>query len=84
MYTQTTVNFANKRNIDITEWDVERAAIWEASNDFEPLVIYRATGTGFLFDSAPTLPSHIREEIPAHVRDEKHLRQVIDFIVKSL
>lgn len=86
-----TINFAAKRNIlveiceadDIVEMD--RVWIYTDVDACEPDVSYVVNADGsFSFYDNVSLPVAIKEELPAYIRDEKHLREVIAFIAKEM
>ena len=86
---KTTIKFAEKRGLEVTEENVSdynSIWIWESDNDMEPLFVYRVNNDGSLgyvgFSSCRA--DSIREELPAWIRDEKHLREVLDFIAKEI
>lgn len=95
MLSKTTENYAIRRDLDVTNaienhpnpliFAMNTVWIWEASNSHEPLVMYIANDDGtFSFLRNIYLAYNIVMEIPAHIRDEKHLREVLDFIAKEL
>lgn len=88
---KTTLNFAAKRNmlVEICEADdfveVDRVWIYTDVEGCEPDVSYVANTDGsFSFFDNISLPVEIKEELPAYIRDEKHLRQVIEFIANEM
>jgi len=88
MISRTTTNYAEKRDLDITtyqEGKYDFIWIWEADEEMEALVMYYANEDGsFTYFKNVTLALNIKAELPAHIRDEKHLREVLDFISKEL
>lgn len=94
MLSKTTVNYAIRRELDVTNTIAESPTgsfamnviwIWELLNIDEPLVIYIANDDGsFSFQTGVCMDYNLTMELPAHIRDEKHLRQVLDFISKNL
>lgn len=88
---KTTLNFAAKRGLvlDICEVDeyVENDRLWIYTNpeDCEPDVSYvmNADGSFSYFDNLG-LPDSIKEELPAFIKNEKHLREVLDFIATEM
>lgn len=87
---KTTRNFAIKRNLDITvdfcetrECDV--LEIWEMGNDCEPAVAYRANLDGtYIFQGNIWLSQEVKEELPATIFNEKHLREVLAFLATEI
>lgn len=86
---KTTKTFAAKRNLDVTILDDvgehDLLAIWEGDNDCEWMCSYIINNDGsFTWNGNIYLPRAIKEEIPATIRDEKHLREVLAFIGKEM
>lgn len=85
---KTTINFANKRELDVTEWEVQGEenfiAIWEEDNGFEPLCVYRQEGEQYFFHSNCILSEEVKSELPHWVQSEKQLREVLAFIASTL
>ncbi|QJI10876.1 hypothetical protein GuL6_173 [Buttiauxella phage vB_ButM_GuL6] len=86
-----TINFAAKRNIlvEICEADeiveMDRVWIYTDVDACEPDVSYVANADGsFSFYGNLGLPVEVKEELPAYIRDEKHLREVIAFIANEM
>lgn len=81
---KTTINFAKRHNLDVTVEDFGEGlqlCIWEADNDCEWLCSYRMNENGsFTWHGNVYLAQEIKEELPATIKDEKHLRQVLKFI----
>ena len=87
---KTTINYANKRGLDV---DVSRdhngnelLCIWLLKWDCEWLcdyIISEQTGEA-AFNNNLCLTDEIKEELPAHIVDEKQLRAVIDFISSEI
>ncbi|EFI2836394.1 hypothetical protein [Escherichia coli] len=78
------INYAARRNIDITLIDDETVAFWEADNDCEWMFSYMIGNDGFLhFKGNVYLPQDIKEELPACIDTEKKLKEVINFIAKE-
>lgn len=92
---KVTENFARQRSMDavlvdgMTLGPMQREyplpAFWLfCQNDMEPDAIYWVNQDGSFTYHSSVLLSSIRAELPAHVRDEKHLRRVIDFIATAV
>ena len=85
---KTTTNFAGKRGIELSVEqfnDMDVLCIWEADNDCEWLCSYRINGDGsFTWNANIYLKKEVMEELPAFIKDEKHLRQVIQFISENI
>lgn len=90
---KTTSNFASKRDLDayISESVSEDGGsifyvLYIAEDDDgEPAVTYLANYDGsFTYKGNIWLSDSIKEELPATIRDEKHLREVIQFLSNEL
>lgn len=88
---KTTLNFAAKRNlaVEIVEADEvmenDRLWIYTDVDACEPDVSYLVNADGsFSFFDNLNLPVGVKEELPAFIRDEKHLREVLDFIAEEI
>lgn len=87
---KTTKTYANKRGLDVTienfgEDEGDFLAVWESDNDCEWMFSYQVNNDGsFTWRANVYLDQSIKEELPATINDEKHLRQVLDFIAKEL
>lgn len=88
MVSKTTTNFAGKRGIELSVDqfnDMDVLCIWEADNDCEWLCSYRVNNDGsFTWNANVYLAQEVKEELPATIKDEKHLRQVIQFISENI
>jgi hypothetical protein len=84
---KNTVNYANKRELDVTlEVDDETVElwVWHESNDMEPLFILNVSDTGYFYKGNVWLPNEIKEELPHWVKSTKELHNVLDFVSKEL
>lgn len=87
---KTTINFSNKRNLDITlessqKSDEGAVWIWLECDDSEPAIIYIVNSDGSLsFQAVIHTFKSIQEELPAHIKNEKHLREVIAYIATEM
>ena len=87
MISKTTTNFAEKRGLTVEEMSYkDLPAIWifEEGNDCEPEAVFFANEDGSFTFTMSLLPREIKEELPATIRDEKHLREVLKFISKEM
>lgn len=91
MISKMTINFAAKRNmlVEICEADefveMDRVWIYTDVDACEPDVSYVANADGsFSYFDNIALPEAVREELPAFIRDEKQLREVIAFIANEV
>ena len=91
MLSKTTTNYAKKRDLDVSNHIINEDGvtntiwIWEADNDSEPLFIYACNDDGsFAWHGNIYLADSIKEELPAFIRDEKHLREVLAFVAAEL
>lgn len=82
--TKTTLNFAKRRGLELTiEEDVNDLPIlcfWEAGNDCEWMFSYRVGGDCLIWNGNIYLSQEVKEELPATITSEKHLRQVVEFL----
>lgn len=82
---KTTLNFAFKRKIDIINAPVDSKLWVFVTGESEPSLFLLSNKDGsFSFAGNVDLPQEVKEELPAHIRDEKHLREVLDFISKEV
>jgi len=86
---KTTKTYAAKRGLDVTILDdvadQPLLAVWEAENDCEWMFTYIINDDGSLtWNGNVYLAKSITEELPATIRDEKHLREMLDFLGKEL
>lgn len=86
--TKTTVNFAKRHNLDVTIenfGEVDQICVWEANNDCEWMFSYTINANGsFNWYGNVYLAQDIKEELPATINDEKHLRAVLKFIAENI
>lgn len=54
--------------------------VFEADVDSEPMFIIRAEGSEFFYGGNVYLPREVKEELPHWMKDEKALRNVLNFI----
>lgn len=88
---KTTTNFAQKRGIflDICEGDevMEQDRLWFHFDEYacEPDLSYimNADGSFTYFDTL-SLGQDVKEELPATIKNEKHLRLVIEFLASAI
>lgn len=87
---KTTKTFAAKRGLDVTLEDINDdgkviLCVWEADNDCEWMFSYLVNPNGsYTWNGNVYLDRAIKEELPATMRDEKHLREMLDFLGKEL
>ena len=88
MVSKTTTNFAGKRGVELSVEqfnDIDVLCIWEADNDCEWLCSYYINDDGsFTWKGNIYLSKEVKEELPATIKNEKHLRQVIQFISENI
>lgn len=80
---QTTLNFAKRRGIDLTVEDVDGWPIlcfWDDQNDNEWMFSYRMSDDALHWGGNVWLADDVKEELPATITSDKHLRQVIEFL----
>jgi hypothetical protein len=88
---KTTINFAQKRGIflDICEGDevMEQDRLWfyfdEDACEPDLSYIMNADGSFTYFDTL-SLSQGVKEELPATIKNEKHLRLVIEFLASTI
>ncbi|AZH37178.1 hypothetical protein DMK78_23740 [Salmonella enterica] len=87
---KTTQNFANARQLSIdVDYcnDHQKSFIWICVNDdsSEPMFSLFANDDGsFSYRGTIWLDRATREEIPAYIKDEKQLRQVLAFVAQDM
>lgn len=88
---KTTINFAQKRGIflDICEGDevMEQDRLWFYFDEdaCEPDLSYIMNSDGsFTYFDTLSLSQEVKEELPATIKNEKHLRQVIEFLAGEI
>jgi hypothetical protein len=83
---KTTTKFAEARGLSVYI-DEDTSILWIGVNNEnigEDICAYIANENGtFTWMGNVWLPRDTKEELPATIRDEKHLREVIDFISKD-
>jgi len=81
-----TTNFAEARGLSVYI-DEDTSILWigaDNENIGEDICSYFANDNGtFTWKGNVWLSRDTKEELPATIRDEKHLREVIDFISKD-
>ncbi|AZF88757.1 hypothetical protein sortsyn_35 [Escherichia phage sortsyn] len=86
----TTKKYAVKRGLDVTMEDINDdgkilLCVWEADNDCEWMFSYLVNPNGsYTWNGNIYLDSSVKEELPATIRDEKHLREVLAFIAANI
>lgn len=86
---KTTINFAQKRGLDayLINGEDNLLLCLDIGEDLsEPTFCYIANNDGsFSFSSLiDNRYKGLKEELPATIKDEKHLREVLDFISKEV
>ncbi len=87
MINKTTENYAKKRGLSLEVYTKDNGAeyLWIFSDeDSEPDLILEIEGNGEYNYYSDLLDLEVREELPAHIWNEKHLREVLDFLAKEL
>lgn len=86
--TKTTTNFAKGHGFDleINRFnDYTLLCVYEIENDCEWMFSYRVNEDGsFTWNGNIYLAQEVKEELPATIKDEKHLRQVLKFISENI
>lgn len=84
---KTTFNFAKKRGIELELVETNDRlllAFYEAANDCEWMFSYAVNHDCLSWGGNVYLSNEVKEELPATITTEKKLREVIDFISKSI
>ena len=86
--TKTTTNFAKHHGFDLeinSFEDYTLLCVYEIENDCEWMFSYRVNEDGsFTWNGNIYLAQEVKEELPATIKDEKHLRQVLKFISENI
>lgn len=81
---KTTINFAKRRGLYVTIEEINDAMllfVWDINNDCEWMFSYRVNNDGsFTWNGNVYLPQELKEELPATLKDEKHVREMLDYI----
>lgn len=81
---KTTINFAKRRGLYVTIEEINDAMllfVWDINNDCEWMFSYRVNNDGsFTWNGNVYLPQELKEELPATLKDEKHVREMLDFV----
>ena len=85
---KTTINYGKTRGIyvRVNDWTSHKElTLQDEDGDGDHALNYRANADmSYTFMDNDWLPDMIKEELPATIRDEKHLRDVIKFIAVEL
>jgi hypothetical protein len=76
---KTTLNYAAKRDIELVV-DENLVSFYHVDDDSEPSFTYRNEKDGLFFMGNVWLNQKDKEELPSWIKDEKHLREMVDFI----
>ena len=81
---KTTINFAKRRGLYVTIEEINDAMllfVWDINNDCEWMFSYRVNNDGsFTWNGNVYLPQELKEELPATINNEKHLREMLDYV----
>lgn len=81
---KTTINFAKRRGLYVTIEEIDDAIlllVWDINNDCEWMFSYIVSGDGsFTWNGNIYLPQELKEELPATIKNEKHLREMLDYV----
>lgn len=81
---KTTFNFAKRRGLDVTIEEISDAmllCVWDINNDCEWMFSYRVNNdSSFTWNGNVYLPQELKEELPATLKDEKYVREMLDFV----
>ncbi|TDB48055.1 hypothetical protein [Photorhabdus luminescens] len=87
---KSTINFANRRNIDIEMINIDGAdVVWfsqieDGEVSGEPMFVMFNNQNNLTWKGNIYLPQVIKEEIPATILSEKQLKEMIKFLKKEL
>jgi len=89
MLSKTTLNMAERRNVDLWTYNSgydsdgpqDRLSVSPLDCNHDGAVVYRVTDEGFTFDSSHGYDS---EEWPYMIKNEKHLRLLLDAMAEEL
>ena len=81
---KTTINFAKRRGLYVMIEEIDDSMlllVWDINNDCEWMFSYRVNNDGsFTWNGNVYLPQELKEELPATLKDEKHVREMLDFV----
>lgn len=81
---KTTINFAKRRGLYVTIEEINDTMlllVWDINNDCEWMFSYRVNNDGsFTWNGNIYLPQELKEELPATINNEKHLREMLDYV----
>lgn len=83
--TKTTLNFAKRRGLDLDFVEVEDGVLLTFWDDLDEatgewMFSYRVDGESLIWNGNIYLSQEVKEELPATITSEKHLRQVVEFL----
>ncbi|EKH9208433.1 hypothetical protein NB550_12245 [Vibrio parahaemolyticus] len=80
---KTTINYAERRNIELVI-DDESISFFPLNDDSgEPAFVYSIQESGLFFKANIWLDSTVKEELPHWIMNEKMLRNVLSFVSPS-
>ncbi|KER02841.1 hypothetical protein LGZ99_17310 [Photorhabdus temperata] len=90
--TKTTINFAAKRNIEINTFTDEQDGdvVWfseineDGETEAEPMFIMYNNENDLTWKGNIYLDKSVKEELPATINSEKHLKEVIVFLSQNI
>lgn len=81
---KTTINFAKRRGLYVMIEEINDAMlllVWDINNDCEWMFSYRVNNDGsFTWNGNVYLPQELKEELPVTLKDEKHVREMLDYV----
>lgn len=82
---KTTLNYAQRRGLDLILDDDGTLSFFEAKEDMEPLIVYADGGEqGYFYKANVYLDRPIKEELPHWIATDADLRRVVDFLSEQL
>lgn len=88
LLSKTTQNYAYKRGLWASLLDIDKGytllTIGLEDEETDAELVYKCfDGESFTYCGNTWLDNDLKAELPAHIRNEKHLREVLDFIGKE-
>ena len=80
---KTTFNFAKRSGLYVTIEEISDAmllCVWDINNDCEWMFSYRINSDCLTWNGNIYLPQELKEELPATLKDEKHVREMLDYV----
>lgn len=82
---KTTLNYAQRRGLELILDEDGTLSFFEAKEDMEPLIVYADGGEqGYFYKANVYLDRPIKEELPHWIATDADLRRVVDFVADEL